>query len=563
MRPITEFALRVLDELAMRFTCVFMHAFPTTRYPSVHLVSHLAECCRLYGPASAFWTFLLERLQGLFAATHNNYTHVGITTCQRFLLSQALTDVSQLRVRTSTDADAEMIGLDDLCNRLGVPSAWFKHDKFDSAMRRPPPAGQRTSFAFDILGEWYWCPLRVHHPVYHAALEFLGTTNWPVPLQHAEAAADASTGSASSSSSSSSSTSTSPMFPFAYSSDSRTFSDRASTSTSATFFSSSSSSSSSTPLYDELVGRADFTQAYGDASRRAHHKVPLFVPMFPEAPQCASPVAGGDVLELLNVRKTPHKIVVPGWTAEQVLNAFLRRVSRRGRFADHQHVGFALRQFHPTAEYRIARIASARVYQRLLIRPDDEACKIDSLLWSRCVERSLVLVCCPTQDEFVHHDLLFNFQARDYSPDRSLLHPAIVCAFVQFDCDLVLAEYARTAGDNWKASAYKSNAAQSGFVASAPAIFAMVKFLRPHQHAACFQWSSLAEMWDFENQYSGANALFLIPISRICARASGVRLTKAEVADLDAEDHHKINKWASRSFDSAATPIIITPLPAH
>jgi hypothetical protein len=284
--------------------------------------------------------------------------------------------------------------------------------------------------------------------------------------------------------------------------------------------------------------------------------------MFPAAPQCVSPVAGGNVLDLLNVRKTPNKIVVPGWTAQQILNAFVARADKNGRFATHQHIGFALRHFHPTAEYRIARIASARVYQRLMMRPDDEACKIDSMMWSRSTaERSLVLVCCPIQDEFVHHDVLYQFRARDYSSDRSFLHPAIVCAFVQFDCDLVLAEYARLTHD-WKSS-YISNATQSGFVASAPAIFAMVNFLRPHQNAACFQWSSLAEMWDFENHYSGANASYLIPISRICSRAAGVRLTKAEVADLDTETHHGIAKWASRSFDKLAAPIIITPLPSH
>ena len=579
MRPITEFALRLLDELTMRFTCVFMHAYPATKYPSVHLASHLAECCRLYGPASAFWTFLLERLQGLLAATHNNYTHVGLTTCQRFLLSQALTDISRLRVRSSTDASAEMVGLADLCTQLGVPIAWFEHDNFHRVTSRPPPAGNGASFALDVLGEWYWCPLRLHHPVYHAALTFLGNTKWPVPSRDASsvsaAASSASSASFASSSSSSSTTATPPMFAFAFSSDtmgigastSASTSTSASASSSTAAFSSSSSSSSSASLHDDLVGRADFTQPYGDSSRRAHHRVPLFVWRFPAAPHCVSPSAScGNLMELLHGRRpNPNKIVVPGqlaWTAQQLVDAFQDRIHPTGRFAQSQHSGFSVYGASaPTTEYRVARILSARVFKRLLIRPNDEACKIDSLMWSRRAERSLVLVCCPHQDEFVHRQLLQPFADRAYSNDRSLLHPAIVCAFVQFDCDLVHAQYARHT-PNWQQTLYQSSSA-SGFVAAAPAIFAVVKFLRPHQHAACFQWNSLAEMWDFNNQSAGTSASFLIPVSRICSRAAGARLTSAEVADLDAETHHEIINWASRSFDKAAAPIIVTPLPSH
>ena len=259
----------------------------------------------------------------------------------------------------------------------------------------------------------------------------------------------------------------------------------------------------------------------------------------------------------------PDKIVVPGhlaWTAQQLVSAFQDRIRPNSRFAQFQHSGFSLRgAIAPSTAYCIARIVSARVFQRLLLRPDDETCKIDSLMWSRRAERSLVLVCCPHQDEFVHNQLLQPFSGRDYSSDRSFLHPAIVCAFVQFDCDLVRAEYAYQT-HNWQQSMYQSSAA-SGFVAAAPAIFAVVKFLRPHQHAACFQWSSLAEMWDFNNQSAGTSASFLIPISRICSRAAGMRLASDEVADLDKT--HTINKWASRSFDKVAAPIIVTPLPSH
>ena len=47
----------------------------------------------------------------------------------------------------------------------------------------------------------------------------------------------------------------------------------------------------------------DFTQPYGNSSRRAHYRLPLFVRCFPAAPQCVAPSAScGNLMELFRPR---------------------------------------------------------------------------------------------------------------------------------------------------------------------------------------------------------------------------------------------------------------------
>jgi len=168
LRTNTDFALNVMHGLILEFKRQFLAVWPHNGVPNLHAATHLRESCRDFSVPAAFWTFSLERLQGLLGSVFNNYTHIAHTVADRFLLRQALADLSRLQVTLHDGSQTDFLSF---IGEMGLPLEWF-HDA-DLQTRITAPAGPGVALDRDALREWYWYAARSHHPLYAQPLRFL------------------------------------------------------------------------------------------------------------------------------------------------------------------------------------------------------------------------------------------------------------------------------------------------------------------------------------------------------------------------------------------------------
>ena len=75
-RAISNDSIAKLDDLIINFCQTFQSLYDASA--CTHLTCHLKECIIDYGPASAFWTFAYERLNGMLGSIPNNHRAVEI-----------------------------------------------------------------------------------------------------------------------------------------------------------------------------------------------------------------------------------------------------------------------------------------------------------------------------------------------------------------------------------------------------------------------------------------------------------------------------------------------------
>lgn len=64
-RAITHSAILFADRLIHGYCCMFEEEFEEDNcYPNLHFHCHLKECFLDYGPATSFWLFAFERMNG-------------------------------------------------------------------------------------------------------------------------------------------------------------------------------------------------------------------------------------------------------------------------------------------------------------------------------------------------------------------------------------------------------------------------------------------------------------------------------------------------------------------
>ena len=90
-RAITHNNIIVADQLIHRYCCFFEELFGKENcYPNLHLHCHLKDCLLDYGPASAFWLFGFERLNGILGNVHTSNRAVEIQLLRKFISKQQI-----------------------------------------------------------------------------------------------------------------------------------------------------------------------------------------------------------------------------------------------------------------------------------------------------------------------------------------------------------------------------------------------------------------------------------------------------------------------------------------
>ena len=88
-RAISNDSVTKLDDLIINFCQTFQLLYGASACtPNLHLNCHLKECIIDYGPASAFWVFAYERLNGMLGSIPNNHRAVEIQMMRKFLATQ-------------------------------------------------------------------------------------------------------------------------------------------------------------------------------------------------------------------------------------------------------------------------------------------------------------------------------------------------------------------------------------------------------------------------------------------------------------------------------------------
>lgn len=70
---ITYCNIELADHLIHQYCCLFERIFGKENcYPNLHLHCHLKQCFLDYGPASSFWLFGFERMNGVLGNVHTS-----------------------------------------------------------------------------------------------------------------------------------------------------------------------------------------------------------------------------------------------------------------------------------------------------------------------------------------------------------------------------------------------------------------------------------------------------------------------------------------------------------
>ena len=90
-RAISISGIEKVDTLLLRFCKMFEHLYGSEACtPNVHLHGHLKECLLDFGPASAFWAFPFERLNGILGAVLTNHKNIEVQLMRKFSCNQQI-----------------------------------------------------------------------------------------------------------------------------------------------------------------------------------------------------------------------------------------------------------------------------------------------------------------------------------------------------------------------------------------------------------------------------------------------------------------------------------------
>ena len=88
---ISNESLRLADRLIHQYCSSFEHEFGKENcYPNLHLHCHLKQCILDYGPATSFWLFAFERMNGCLGSFHTNNQAVEVQLFRKFLSKQKI-----------------------------------------------------------------------------------------------------------------------------------------------------------------------------------------------------------------------------------------------------------------------------------------------------------------------------------------------------------------------------------------------------------------------------------------------------------------------------------------
>ena len=88
-RAISNDSIAKLDDLIINFCQTFQPLYGASACtPNLHLTCYVEEFIIDYGPASAFWTFAYERLNGMLGSMPNNHRAVEIQMMHNFFATQ-------------------------------------------------------------------------------------------------------------------------------------------------------------------------------------------------------------------------------------------------------------------------------------------------------------------------------------------------------------------------------------------------------------------------------------------------------------------------------------------
>lgn len=90
-RAISQDGIAKLDTLLIRFCQMFECLYGTSSCtPNLHLHGHLKECILDFGPASSFWAFPFERLNGILGAVPTNHKNIETQMMRKFSSNQQI-----------------------------------------------------------------------------------------------------------------------------------------------------------------------------------------------------------------------------------------------------------------------------------------------------------------------------------------------------------------------------------------------------------------------------------------------------------------------------------------
>lgn len=88
-RVITHNAIVLADQLIHKYCCLFEREFGKHKcYPNLHLHCHMKECLLDFGPATAFWLFAFERMNGILGSFHTSNKAVEVQLFRKFITAQ-------------------------------------------------------------------------------------------------------------------------------------------------------------------------------------------------------------------------------------------------------------------------------------------------------------------------------------------------------------------------------------------------------------------------------------------------------------------------------------------
>lgn len=88
-RAITHDGIVLADRLIHEYCCLFQEEFGKEQcYPNLHLHCHLKDCLLDFGPATSFWLFSFERMNGVLGSFHTSNRAVEIQLFRKFISTQ-------------------------------------------------------------------------------------------------------------------------------------------------------------------------------------------------------------------------------------------------------------------------------------------------------------------------------------------------------------------------------------------------------------------------------------------------------------------------------------------
>ena len=103
-RAISQDGITLADELIHKYCCLFQEQFGTEEcYPNLHMHCHLKDCLLDYGPATSFWLFSFERMNGILGSYHTSNQSIEIQLFRKFIVTQ--------QVHSAIWPDSELTGI--------------------------------------------------------------------------------------------------------------------------------------------------------------------------------------------------------------------------------------------------------------------------------------------------------------------------------------------------------------------------------------------------------------------------------------------------------------------